>query len=201
MTDGQPGVRQIKDSEVLKILAQPIRQKLWRMLLLQGPATVGSLAKQLDADPGQVSYHLRELARGGWVERAPELARDRRESWWRAVDESTAWRTEDFPTAEETALMLHLGMLMLREDMHQLQASMRDRPQRSPQWRDATCTARAFLHLTADEAQEMNAELTAVLTRWAQHGDRARAQGDTAGRRPYFVVMYGVPEESAGEVT
>lgn len=199
MVDEPPHLRRIDDPEVLKGLAQPIRQKLWRLLLQRGPRTVGTLAEQLGADPGQVSYHLRELAKRGWVEHAPELARDRRESWWRAVPESTAWRIEDFPTPEGKAVVLHLGRQMLRENLHRLRTFMQNYQRWSPQWRAASNASQSFLDLTADEAQAMNAELNEVLARWARHGQHARDRGDLAGRRPYLHFMYGVPEDPEAE--
>lgn len=66
---------------------------------------VRSSSERLGADPGQVSYHLRELARRGFVEDVPEMARDRRsEDWRRAVmsSESFLRLTPDEP-AELTA--------------------------------------------------------------------------------------------------
>jgi predicted ArsR family transcriptional regulator len=194
MADATPPVRRIDDPEVLKGLAQPIRQKLWRLLLQQGPCTVGTLAAHLGADPGQVSYHLRELAKRGWVEHAPELARDRRESWWRAGSESTAWRLEDFDTPEGRAVARHLGTQMVRENVERLQAFMRDYQRWSPQWRAAFSGSQSFLYLSADEAQQLNAELNQVLSRWAQVGDRSRASDDGEERAAYYHFMYGFPE-------
>jgi predicted ArsR family transcriptional regulator len=198
MTEDRP-VRRIDDPDVLKGLAQPIRQKLWRLLLLQGPCTVGALAAELGTDPGQVSYHLRELAKRGWVEHAPERARDRRESWWRAVDESSTWRLEDFTTPEGRAVVLHLGKQMVQENFHRLQAFAKNYQRWSPEWRAAAGSSQSFLYLTPDEAEQLTAELNQVLTRWAQAGDRARADGDTAGRSPYYNFMYGFPERDLNQ--
>jgi hypothetical protein len=199
MADEPSKVRRIDDPEVLKGIAQPIRQKLWRLLLQQGPCTVGTLAGHLSADSGQVSYHLRELAKRGWVEHAPELARDRRESWWRAVPDSTAWRLENFTTPEGRAVVRHLDRLMVRENVERLQAFLRDYQRWSPQWRAASGSSQSFLHLTADEARQMNDELNQVLTRWARVGDRADDSGDTEGRSAYYHFMYGFPERDLNE--
>jgi DNA-binding transcriptional ArsR family regulator len=199
MADQPRHVRRIDDPDVLKGLAQPIRQKLWRLLLQRGPCTVGTLAGALGADPGQVSYHLRELARRGWVEHAPDLARDRRESWWRAVEESTAWRIEDFSTPTGTALVMHLGAQMLTENLQRLRTFVRTYHRWPPEWQAAFDSSQSFLHLTAGEAQAMNAELNEVLARWAAHGDHAREHGDTAGRLPYLHFMYGFPDDPEGE--
>ena len=199
MTDDPRPVRRIDDPDVLKGLAQPIRQKLWRLLLQQGPCTVATLVAQLGTDPGQTSYHLRELARRGWVEHAPELARDRRESWWRAVQQPTSWRVEDFDTPDGRAVADHLARQMVRENVQRLRDAMQSYPQQSDEWRAAFAAEQSFLQLTADEAQAMNAELHQVLVRWAHHGRRALDDGDLTGRRPYFHFMYGFPEAPGPE--
>lgn len=199
MADDSRPVRRIDDPDVLKGLAQPIRQKLWRLLLQRGPCTVGTLAGQLGTDPGQTSYHLRELARRGWVEHAPDLARDRRESWWRAVHQPTAWRVEDFDTPEGRSVVEHLDRQIVRENLQRLQDARQGYPQQSERWRAAFAAEQSFLHLTADEAQAMNAELHQVLVQWAHHGHRALDGGDVGGRRPYFHFMYGFPEAPGSE--
>lgn len=189
----------IDDPEVLKGLAQPMRQRLWRMLLQRGPCTVGTLARRLDADAGQVSYYLRGLAERGWVANAPELARDHRESWWRAVKESTAWRVEDFLTPAGTALVMQLCQQVLCENLQRLRTFMQSYQRWGPPWRAARGSSHSFLHLTADGARAMDAELNEVLARWAGHGDQARQRGGTADRLPYLHFMYGFPDDPGGE--
>lgn len=193
-------LRRIDDLEALKGLAQPIRQKLWRLLLRRGPCTVGTLAGALGVDPGQSSYHLRELARHGWVEHAPELARDRRESWWRAVPEITAWGFEDFATPEGVTVVRHISQQIIRENLQRLRTFLHTFQRWPTDWQAASDASQSFLSLTADEARQMNAELHQVLRRWAQHGHTARARGDTPGRQPYLHFMYGFPEDPDSEV-
>jgi DNA-binding transcriptional ArsR family regulator len=89
----------LTDPGVLKGLAQPLRQQLYRLLVHLGPATVTALAEHADGDPGQISYHLRELGKRGFIEEAPELARDRRERWWRVIPESLSWPWVQFKDA------------------------------------------------------------------------------------------------------
>ena len=47
------------------------------------PSTVGMLAERTDQAAANVSHHLKVLAAADLVTEAPELARDRRERWWR----------------------------------------------------------------------------------------------------------------------
>jgi predicted ArsR family transcriptional regulator len=191
--------RRIDDPELLKGLAQPLRQRLWRLLHQRGPCTVGTLAGAVGADPGQVSYHLRELAKRGWIERAPELAHDRRESWWRAVPETTTWTIDDFPTPEGKAIVTYLDAQLAAGDLESLRRFLQSRSRLSPEWLAAAVSSRSFLFLNAAEAREMHEELNQVIRQWAAAGNRARGAGEVAGRRRYFHFMYGFPEPEVGE--
>jgi DNA-binding transcriptional ArsR family regulator len=82
------------DGAALKALAHPLRVQILRVLELRERASVSSLAGELGETTAAVSYHLRQLARHGLVEEAPdgppagEHAVGRRPRWWRmAVDE------------------------------------------------------------------------------------------------------------------
>ncbi|MEV7908349.1 helix-turn-helix domain-containing protein, partial [Streptomyces anulatus] len=74
-----------KDTGALKALSHPLRMRLLMTVDEIGPATVGMLAEHLTQPVGVISYHLRQLANHGLVAEVPELARDRRERWWRFV--------------------------------------------------------------------------------------------------------------------
>ncbi|WP_155127922.1 ArsR/SmtB family transcription factor [[Actinomadura] parvosata] len=78
-------MRQIDDLDVLRVMTSRFRMKLFSLLFRIGPVTVSELARRMDADPGQVSYHLRQMQRHDLIEDVPELARDSRERWVRAA--------------------------------------------------------------------------------------------------------------------
>ena len=52
----------------------------------RNPDHAGDAAQRLNIPSNKVSFHLRVLAEAGLIEEAPELARDRRDRVWRAVD-------------------------------------------------------------------------------------------------------------------
>jgi DNA-binding transcriptional ArsR family regulator len=182
MTAETPRPRSIDDPEVLKGLAQPIRQRLYRLLTQIGPATVGTLAKRVNGDPGLVSYHLRELARRGFIEDVPDLARDRRERWWRTVPGSTSWSSRDFPTPEGQAIASAVKGQMVADEFARLHRYEQSRETWSEAWQDATLSSDSFLRLTPGELAQLSAELQEVLQRWGRHGRQAseRERGDTA---------------------
>ncbi|WP_061960444.1 ArsR/SmtB family transcription factor [Demequina flava] len=72
------------DAAALKGLAHPMRVDLLDALVVGGPATASALAEQLGESSGATSYHLRQLARHGYIEDDPDHASGR-ERWWRVV--------------------------------------------------------------------------------------------------------------------
>ncbi|MEP7795772.1 helix-turn-helix domain-containing protein, partial [Sanguibacter sp. 25GB23B1] len=74
------------DTSALRALAHPARLAILGTLRVGGPATVGSLAAAHGIAAGSASYHLKTLARHGFVEEAPVASddgtSDRRTRWW-----------------------------------------------------------------------------------------------------------------------
>ena len=69
--------------EQLKALTHPLRLSMLRLLRSGGPATATALAQRLGESRGATSYHLRQLARYGFVEEVPDSGNSR-DRWWRA---------------------------------------------------------------------------------------------------------------------
>src|SRR4051794_33088457 len=83
------------DAASLKALAHPLRLRLLRALRAHGPATSSGLGRRLGESSGATSYHLRQLARHGFVEE--DTARGNgRDRWWRSVHRMTTWEVTDF---------------------------------------------------------------------------------------------------------
>ena len=78
------GERRELGPEQLKALTHPLRLAILRVLRSAGPATATALAQRLGESSGATSYHLRQLARYGFVEEVPDSG-DRRDRWWRAA--------------------------------------------------------------------------------------------------------------------
>jgi DNA-binding transcriptional ArsR family regulator len=194
----EPRGRRITDPEVLKALTHPLRQRLYRLLAQIGPTTVGALGERVGADPGRVSYHLRELGKRGFIEEAPELARDRRETWWRVVPGSTSWSREDFETVEGRAVVDTLFAQMAADQFARLRHFVETAEEREPPWQRASMSNQSHLHLTVDELSEMNTELRGVFERWGQISHAARDAGETEGREPVFAFLHVFPERPDG---
>ncbi|MBO3746437.1 helix-turn-helix transcriptional regulator [Streptosporangiaceae bacterium NEAU-GS5] len=93
-------VYRISDPAVLKAVAHPVRVRLLGALRTDGPATATELAARFGESSGSTSYHLRQLARFGFVEEVPE-PRDRRERRWRSVHRYTSWSNSELAATPE----------------------------------------------------------------------------------------------------
>jgi len=173
---------------VLTAMAHPLRRRLLDVLRVHGPATVGHLASRTDQAAGNVSHHMRILASAGLVEEAPELARDRREHWWRRPDRPISWSTRtDDPETE--AIALAASGLNLERAVAFVRAFAQLPPEERAPWTDATFATDSWLRLTPDELREYSAEMTALIQRWAGRD----LPDDGEEREPVFTFAYGVP--------
>lgn len=114
----KPSIRHVTDAESLKAIVHPLRGKLLAALRIDGPATASELARRLGESSGSTSYHLRQLARFGFIEEDDEQpnARDRR---WRAKHRYTSWRDADFvddPEGRETVRAIRMRQVRLLEE-------------------------------------------------------------------------------------
>ena len=86
---------QLTDPRIMRALAHPARIAIWTHLGLRGPATATECAEIAGLSPSACSYHLRTLARYGFVEEDPASAADGRERPWRA--RMLAFNLDDAP--------------------------------------------------------------------------------------------------------
>jgi DNA-binding transcriptional ArsR family regulator len=189
MSDRQD-IREVTDARVLAALAHPLRRRLMDVLRVHGPATASALAERTDQHVGNVSHHIRALADVGLVEEAPELAKDRRERWWRLVVRSLRWSGEalsDDP-AEEAVAQAVQSLTIDRHAGHVRAWFAAGDEEREP-WREAAFSVEKWLHLTAEELAELSDEVGELFARW-----RGRERPDDGEHRePVLLFAYGIP--------
>jgi DNA-binding transcriptional ArsR family regulator len=171
----------IRDPAVLKAVTHPLRLRLYELLSVLGPATVGALAERCQAAPGQISFHLRALARHGFVEPAPDCGNDRRQSWWRVVPGGVKFRTSDLPSRAADIVIDQL----LRDHVEHITDFRADPDRYGPAWRDAEIGTDARLRMSPAELAEFEREIGAVVRRWAER----TLPGDPADGREYVYFL------------
>lgn len=185
----KPEVRTLTDSVALSALAHPFRARMMDALKVDGPATASMIAARTGQAVGNASHHLKVLAEAGLVEEAPELARDKRERWWRLVDAGTRWSRREFAgdavavaAAEEAEALTFQRQVQRTRDWLANSGS-------DPHWDDAAYATQHWLRLTPEELHEVAAEVIGVFQRW---GERT-IPDDGLEREPTYLFSRGFP--------
>ncbi len=186
--------RQVTDYRVLAALAHPLRRRLLDVLRVDGPCTASMLAEQTDQAVGNISHHIKVLAAHGLVEPAPELARDRRERWWRSASTALRWSTTDFaddPAAE--AASLAASALGLQRQLDLTTSWLQSDAANGAEWRDAAFNTDTWLRLTSGELSRLGEEILDLVDRYRGRGEDNGADPDNDERRPVFFLARGFP--------
>jgi DNA-binding transcriptional ArsR family regulator len=162
----------------MRALAHPTRLALLDHLHSVDQATATECAEFVDESPSSCSYHLRALARWGFV--AVGSGRAGRERPWRA----TATRIE-FPSDGHEATVLR-DELVARQQQR-VRDSLRNEHELPGAWRRAAQTSAATLELTTRELEELGERFEALL-------DEYRGRAHRRGTRP-VVISFGAVAE------
>lgn len=161
---------QVRDPQVLKALAHPLRGRLLGLLRIDGPSTATLLGRRLGESSGATSYHLRQLAAYGFVSEITDRGNGR-EKWWQAMHQSTSWEPDEVLT-QPGGLEAHEQMQRLQIELigRQLRAWAERGRELGPAWDAAVGLSDYALRLTPEQTRQLTAEVYAVLDRWsAEH--------------------------------
>jgi DNA-binding transcriptional ArsR family regulator len=175
-------------TSALRALAHPTRLRLLGLLRIDGDATATECSAKVGESPSSCSYHLRTLARHGFVEQVSSA--DGRETRWHArvasIDFAAgAEEDEDFQRASSLArgALLEVGDDAVRSYL----AAERTF---SPSWREAAAFLQTAIVATPEELDDL-AERVAALLEPYQAGARKRKP---RGARLVHVSLRGVPD-------
>jgi DNA-binding transcriptional ArsR family regulator len=179
-------MREVRDSKVLAAMSHPLRRRLLDVLRVDGPSTASVLADKTGQAVGNISHHLKVLAASELVEEVPELARDRRERWWRRVSGGLTWSPSDFPddpVAEAAeSLVLDRQTALARQWF----AARDDYPE---PWRRAAFTTDHWARLSVAELAELEERIVGLLTSLAAR----EIPDDGQERKLVFLTARAVP--------
>jgi DNA-binding transcriptional ArsR family regulator len=175
-----PKTRTVKqlDPTSVRVLAHPLRVRIVGDLRMHGAATATILAGRLGESSGATSYHLRVLAEHGFVEEDAGRGTGR-ERWWRAAQEMTSWRPEDFHgDAEAEAAEEWLIGHQARRAMESIDEWLARRPTADPAWVSVADQSDYWLRMTPDQLQGMLDDVHAVIRRHIDETGAAARPGD-----------------------
>jgi len=198
-TDGEapPQVREVRevtDARTMRALAHPVRLALIEALTLEGPLTATQAGERIGESATTCSFHLRQLAKYGFVEEAGGGSGRARP--WRMSAQGTRFSNEhDDP---ETALAAGALERLLRErNLDHYRNWLESRGSYPRAWREAAETSQHLLWLTTDELRQLNQELlTLLLPRFAER--RTDASTRPADALPVELLMFSYPRTLPG---
>ncbi|WP_308493891.1 helix-turn-helix domain-containing protein [Microbacterium terrisoli] len=183
---------EITDPQALRALAHPLRLDLIELLGTAGALTAAESARRLGSTQASCSYHLRQLAKYGYVEKAP-VSEDGRENPWRLTEVRQSWSGAS-PAAGE------LERVFIQREADKVIAWQGERAGQPSAWREAAFVTGASLPLTSAELDDVREHLAAVLEPYiARLTDTTRRP---EGSRFVRVLLAGTPAPTAeGEGT
>jgi DNA-binding transcriptional ArsR family regulator len=142
---------QLTDPRAMRALAHPLRLDLL-VALNHGPLTATECAERVGESPQSCSYHLRTLAKYGFVE--PAEASNGKERPWRKVARGLQWSGETDPDAARA-----LAGTFLSRDFRLVQQYLAAPPADWPE----PMYSQATLRLTPGEAEKLGEQIFALL--------------------------------------
>jgi DNA-binding transcriptional ArsR family regulator len=152
-------MRDVSDARTLRALTHPVRIALLEALSLGGAMTATQLGEQIGESPTTCSFHLRQLAKYGFVEEAG--GGKGRARPWKMTSIGMNIRGIGDPETEIAAATL--DKLVTDRQIARFQTWTRAMASYPRDWRKAAGNSEWILFLTPDELKQLNDELAEVL--------------------------------------
>jgi len=155
-----PQLRQVTDAQTMRAMSHPVRIALIEALSIQGPMTATEVGDLIGESPTTCSFHLRQLAKYGFVEEAGG-GKGRARPWRMTSIGMHISSTDDDPETEIAAGVL--GRLVRERNLGRYRTWLETRASYPRQWRNAASDSEFVFYLTAEELKQLNDELVAWL--------------------------------------
>jgi DNA-binding transcriptional ArsR family regulator len=184
-------VHQISDARALRALSHPVRLALLEALAA-GPLTATEAGELIDESPTTCSFHLRQLARYGFVEEAGG-GRGRSRPW-RLTKQG--WRAPARPDDPDyTRASQALDRVLLDRYAQRLRSFVDAAPTYPREWYEAATGTQQIYHVTAAELSELTAAQRELAERYHARWDPRMTDPSVRpeGTLPVEVLFFAYP--------
>jgi len=181
----------MSDPRVLRAIAHPTRGRILDELGATGPMRAADVGEALGIPPNQASFHLRQLAKYGVIQPAPEAARDKRDRVYKLRDErGFRLDVEDIekqPGGKSAVAVFQQSKAAwahrLVDEVFSFKKKKKD---------TFSAIVDQTMRLTKEEASEFMGEVDDVLARWSD-----KTRGRSRDRRTYvfYSMVQPYPED------
>lgn len=188
------GPRRLTDPRTMRALAHPVRIALVELLTVDGPQTATEAAERIGESPSNCSFHLRQLAKYGFVEEAGEGTGRQRP--WRMTQIGTSFG--DVHTDPETALAADaLGEIFHQRVLERWQRWRAIRHAYPAQWQELASSNETVWWVRPDELRELNEKITELVMTYRDR--MADPQRRPAGAEPVEFLALVFPIRTPGQ--
>lgn len=183
-----PELRQVTDPRTMRALTHPVRIALIEELSLSGPLTATEAGHRIGESATTCSFHLRQLAKYGFVEEAG--GGKGRARPWRMTSVGMTISTDDRPETQSASAAL---LRLLRErNLGRFREWIEARGSFSKEWREAAIEDEYMFYVTAEEASALSDEIRALLM--SRYRDRLTDPTKRpAGSMAFETLVLGYP--------
>ncbi|MBM7819391.1 DNA-binding transcriptional ArsR family regulator [Cellulosimicrobium cellulans] len=187
----EPGQVVARDPATIRALAHPLRLRILALLDDEGEVTATRCAEVTGESVASCSFHLRMLAKYGYVEPAGRRGKERP---WRSVGRGR--QTTFDPDVPET---LHaagaVASLMIDQEAARVRTWLAGAVSDDPQWLLASTMTGASFYATREELDALAREVEALTDRFRGRWDDPSLRPEGARRaRLFSVVNADLPE-------
>jgi DNA-binding transcriptional ArsR family regulator len=188
-------LRRITDAQTMRALAHPVRIALLEELVLGGALTATELGERIGESPTTCSFHLRQLAKYGFVEEAGG-GKGRARPWRLTSIGISYGNVHDDPATEIAASAL--SRLVRERQLGRYWVWAETRGTYPLEWRDAANDSEHLFYLTAGELKALNQELYDLLL--PRFRDRLTDPAQRpAGSVPVELLLFSFPLQLPAE--
>ena len=181
--------RELTEARELRALTHPVRLALIEVLNVEGPLTATEAGELIGESATTCSFHLRQLAKYGFVEEAGGGTGRRRP--WRLAVRSFRFSPTPAEDPEQSVAANALERMIIKRWLARLEQWERSRMSEPPEWQAVSDAFDSVVYLTPSEVAEVTGAMTGVLERFRERqGDPSRRP---EGSRSVEITMFSFP--------
>jgi DNA-binding transcriptional ArsR family regulator len=180
-------IRELRDPKDIRALAHPTRLALLEALGMHGELTATEAAALVGESPSSCSFHLRTLAKHGFVEEAG--GGSGRQRPWRLAHLGTSIPT--FEDAERSVAAGALGDMYVERQLGRMRQWRQRQLEAPAEWRAASTVTEMVSWVTPDELDEINNAARDAIDRYRERMLDPSTRPE--GSQPVEILYFSYP--------